>query len=397
MNILIYTQKSSYEGYSVGGAETSLRLLAEKLAGRGHRVIYLTQTDWGRLPRYRIRKVDGVEVHLAGFVDLPSLGRPPLLRLRRRMADRRFDRIVYRLVRRHKIDLIHTYHEVPEMLRILRLRERKGFDAVTLLRLGGLFWQSQVERDPSLKSDYEEVYNGVECVNVNTPGLLDLFEESVRSGGLEVTFRERFVHDIGIDLARLPAPWSYPERRARIVMASRLSSRQKRQELLVRALALLPEERRPELLLVGDGPQRDPLLRLAADRGVQNSVTVIPYMEQERLWELISGCRLYVHACDFEGLSKILAEAMGMGVPVLASDVRPLNDYIREGKTGFLVPNTPEAWAARISELTGDRERLRAVSGGSRAWASRELDPDRNVERYIERFEALLGRRRGGV
>lgn len=389
MNILIYTQKSSYEGFSVGGAETSLRTLAEKLAASGHRVIYLTQTEWGRLPRYSIKEVNGVEVHSVGFVNLPSLGFGPLLRLRRRLADRRFDRIVHRLIRRHSIDLVHTYHEVPEMHRILNLRKRHNLDFVTVLRMGGKFWETRVRENPTLKGDYEEVFNGVECVNPNTPGLLELFLEAVRTEKMQIQLRDVFLGDIGLDLKRKPEPWSCPEEPPyRIMMASRFSTHQKRQELLLQALTLIPDKA-IELYLVGDGPQRESLEHLSKELGIEEKVRFVPYMEQERLWELLSGCRLYTHACDFEGLSKIVIEAMAAGVPVLASDVVPLRDYIRDGETGFLVENSAQAWAGRISQLAGDSETLQTVSKGAMKYAEAHFDADRNVQVYIERFSGL--------
>ena len=52
-----------------------------------------------------------------------------------------------------------------------------------------------------------------------------------------------------------------------------------------------------------------------------------------------------------------------LGLPVLASDVPPLPDYVIEGETGYRVANTPEAWAAKLVEIAAAKERLRAALG----------------------------------
>ena len=66
-------------------------------------------------------------------------------------------------------------------------------------------------------------------------------------------------------------------------------------------------------------------------------------------------------------MSKIILEAMMLGLPVLASDVPPLPDYVIEGETGYRVANTPEAWAAKLVEIAAAKERLRAdVGAGAR-------------------------------
>jgi glycosyltransferase involved in cell wall biosynthesis len=63
-----------------------------------------------------------------------------------------------------------------------------------------------------------------------------------------------------------------------------------------------------------------------------------------------------------EGTSLAALEAMGEGVPVIATNVGGLNDAIRDGITGLLVPPDPEALASAVAHLTSDTE-LRARLG----------------------------------
>lgn len=423
MNLLIYTQKTAWEGFTVGGAETSLQLMAEQLAARGHHVTYLTETERGRLPRYRRYRKNGVEVHAIAAPDLPSKGFGPLLRARSALAGWYFDRSVERIVRRDRIDLVYTYHELPWHYRILKLRERKKLDFKTVQRIGGLWWTTLLKGDPSLAPKLEYVFRQADLLNPNTPGMIPLFEQACEEFGLQISKREYAVQDIGVDLSRLPGIWTGKGRsdrspetpdlgesarpgkamskpaitvpRQRIVMASRLSTHQKRQDLLVEAMARLPEGHDVELLLIGEGPERERLEQRAKDLALETRVKFVPYMDQPDLWKLLCECDLYTHACDFEGLSSMLIEAMGMGVPVLASNVVPLNDYIRDGENGFLSENHPEAWASRIQELLQASNKRVRVSETARTSIRDRFGAQQCAKKYEQIFEGLIGSPQG--
>jgi len=88
-------------------------------------------------------------------------------------------------------------------------------------------------------------------------------------------------------------------------------------------------------------------------------------------------------------VSKIILEAMMLGLPVLASDVAPLPDYVIEGETGFRVANTPEAWAERLAAIAGNKAPLAAVSDRARAFVEDRYAVGRNLDLYAERFAAL--------
>jgi glycosyltransferase involved in cell wall biosynthesis len=134
-------------------------------------------------------------------------------------------------------------------------------------------------------------------------------------------------------------------------MAARFSIHAKRQDLLIEAAALLGECVPVEILLIGNGGQRDAMQRLIDLHAVADRVTILPAVPQEELWGLLTDVDMLCHASDSEGLGKIVVEAMRMGLPVLASDVPALNGYLRDGDTGFLVPNDATSWAERIAEL----------------------------------------------
>ncbi|MEX1268579.1 MAG: glycosyltransferase [Balneolaceae bacterium] len=391
MNILIYTQKSNYLGFSVGGAETSLRMLAEKLAGEGHTVVYLTEMKWGRFYKQESEVTNRVKVHFVGFPDLPSKGIGFLLKFRKKVVEYFFYKIAEKLIRKYNIELVHTYHEVPAMYRFLKLRERKNLNYITVLRNGGKFWVEKLRKNRAMKDQYRYVFNHVDSVNFNTPGMMDLFEEACTEMQLNVQLRHFFVQDIGLDFDLINSRWEFAEKDTlTMVMASRFSTHQKRQKLLVEAVALLPDKIPFRLILVGEGPEKETVENLVLERGVEDRVKITSYMEQQDLWKLIAGSDLYVHACDFEGLSKMIIEAMAMGVPVLASDVAPLNDYLEDGENGFLVKNDPGLWAEKIKKIYSERGGLPAISKAAKTTIESHYLADVNVKKYEQYFAELL-------
>lgn len=392
MNILIYTQWSSYLGYSVGGAETSLRVLAEMLVKEGHSVTYLTEKKGGRLPRHESKTVNEVDVHFMTMPDLPTLGIGFLLDIRQKWIHRYFDKIANQLIREKKIDVVHTYHEIPGMYRFLKLKNRKGYTFKTVLRNGGKFWVKQLKENPDLLDDYRFVFNSVDSVNFNTSGMEELFDEACKELQVDVELKDRFVHDIGLERKTIDQQWTLPNENQpfKMVMASRFSTHQKRQRLLVEAVSKLSKELKWELHLIGEGPTKEALEQFVKEQGIEDEVTFHPYLNQKELWKMMCSSHLYVHACDFEGLSKIIIEAMGMGIPVLASDVIPLRDYIKEGETGFLVENSAGLWREKIIWLTKNSIKLTTVSIPAKKYVEDHFIADKNVKIYSEHFDRIL-------
>jgi glycosyltransferase involved in cell wall biosynthesis len=127
----------------------------------------------------------------------------------------------------------------------------------------------------------------------------------------------------------------------------------KRPDLPLRALASAPQAR---LVLVGRGPDEDRLRRLAREIGVEERVRFESEVDDERLISLYAGARLIVLAPEGEDLGYVPLEAFASGKPVLTTEDSggPL-EFVVDGRTGLVVPPTPEAIGAAL-RLCWDRE-----------------------------------------
>lgn len=154
------------------------------------------------------------------------------------------------------------------------------------------------------------------------------------------------------------------------VLYPALLSRQKRQELLIDALGLLPAARRPRLVLLHTAAAlgfAERLHRRAAERGVELLLRRGP--SERELLEAYNHAALVAFPAAREAFGLVPLEAMACGTPVVAAAEGGMLETVEDGVTGRLVPPTPAAFAAAIDGLLADagaRERLGAA-GRARA------------------------------
>lgn len=131
-------------------------------------------------------------------------------------------------------------------------------------------------------------------------------------------------------------------------------------ELLIRAVPLVRSEiPRARFVLVGDGPDREPLRRLADELSVGDALCWAGKVSYDRMPEVLRSSTVYVSTSLTDGSSLSVLEAMGCGVFPVVTDIPANREWIADGENGFLVPtDRPERLAARIVAALRD-ERLR--------------------------------------
>jgi glycosyltransferase involved in cell wall biosynthesis len=128
----------------------------------------------------------------------------------------------------------------------------------------------------------------------------------------------------------------------RVAVLGRLVAH-KRVDLVLRTVAALAPER-PGLHLdvIGQGPERDRLERLAGDLGLGSRVTFHGFVDEDTKSALLARAAVHMCASDAEGWGQAVIEAAGHGVPTLARDVPGLRDSIRSEETGWLLPDSDD-------------------------------------------------------
>jgi glycosyltransferase involved in cell wall biosynthesis len=120
-----------------------------------------------------------------------------------------------------------------------------------------------------------------------------------------------------------------------ILTVARLTNRQKRTSDLIRALGGLPAEW--SLDIVGTGPDRDMLEKLADELGVADRVRFHGFVGRSQVLEFLRRCGVYAMPSANEAVSLAVLEAMACGTPVVLTRIRAFEKLVTDGVNGRLV------------------------------------------------------------
>ncbi len=300
----------------------------------------------------------------------------------------------------HKYDLA----VLPRLRRLLRERQ---IDAVVTVGTGGdkMFWgrlAAWLERVPVICSALHStgLPDRVEWPNRLLAPLTDAFIAVAETHGRYLAEHEgcpaarvRVIPN-GVDVDRFRPRPSDPALRAGLGLAPVAPTvaivaalrPEKHHELFLEAAARI-RQRLPaaRFLIVGDGPRRKPLERLAVERGLGEAACFLG--ARSDVPELLAASDVVLLTSHMEANPVSILEAMAAGRPVVASRVGSVAETVIEGETGYLVPRgAADALAERTLALLDDAS-LRERFGQ----AARESVVARwSVERMVTGYEDLI-------
>ncbi|GAA2995765.1 glycosyltransferase family 4 protein [Actinokineospora diospyrosa] len=183
-----------------------------------------------------------------------------------------------------------------------------------------------------------------------------------------------------------------------IALVSRLVAH-KRVDRLLRALpevvAAVPDLR---VEIIGDGKQRRALELLAGELGLRGAVRFRGRLSDQRRDELMQRAWLTTSTSQGEGWGCTVLEAARFGVPCLALSAAGIDDSVRHGHTGWVVPDADALAPALIGALgeLADDGTAAAMSDNCRSWAS-AFTWDRSAELLAGVVLGEVERRAAGV
>jgi glycosyltransferase involved in cell wall biosynthesis len=176
---------------------------------------------------------------------------------------------------------------------------------------------------------------------------------------------------------------------ATLVTVNRLIA-DKRIDLLLRALALLPRAR---LDVIGDGPERGALESLAGELELRERVRFRGRLDApDDVWAAIAGARLAVQPSAREGFGLFALEALALGVPVVHVESRrsAVGEIARHGREGLQASADPTSLAVALRALLDDDGRHAAFAAAARRRAA-EYDWSRQAARFEDAARDAIG------
>jgi glycosyltransferase involved in cell wall biosynthesis len=267
---------------------------------------------------------------LPGGIGLASAGQGLYLRLRGPVGE---------LHGRSPIDVIHAHGALPCGQAALRLSHRfkipfvvtvHGLDAFSSRQVGGLAgaWCARESR---------RVYTAARQVVAVSGHVRDqVLQGTSGRSAVSVVYN-------GVDPSRF-VPGDETDKPMLLTVGNLIPT--KGHELIVHALAALRAEF-PDLTweLIGDGPELDRVRQLAENLGVLSSIRFRGRQGRAEVAEACRLCTVFVLPSRYEGLGCVYLEAMASGKVAIGCTGQGIEEVIRHGENGWLVP-------------AGDRDKL---------------------------------------
>jgi len=161
-------------------------------------------------------------------------------------------------------------------------------------------------------------------------------------------------------------------------------------EYLIEAAAMLPETaRRIQIVIAGDGPERDRLEQLALRRRVTARVRFLGFRED--VGDLLDASDLVALPSLREGLSIALLEAMAAVKPIIASSIGSQREVAAHAEMARLVPPADaRALCDAILQLSADEALMARLAGNARAVYESYYTESRMLDAYRQLYLELL-------
>jgi glycosyltransferase involved in cell wall biosynthesis len=152
-----------------------------------------------------------------------------------------------------------------------------------------------------------------------------------------------------------------------------------------------------EARIVGEGPLRAELERLAGQLGIAASVTFSGHLPNHEVWSQLAWADVLLHtgvvapSGDRDGLPNVIPEAMCVGVLVVTSPAAAATEAVTDGVTGLVAPvETPAAWVAALQSLMTDDARAERLRAAARRWVEENFNAHDNAGRLLTLFQATI-------
>jgi len=174
---------------------------------------------------------------------------------------------------------------------------------------------------------------------------------------------------------------------ATLAFAGRLTA----QKALGRALEAVAGADGVNLVIAGEGPEREPLEARAAELGIGSRVTFLGAQPRERIIELFHAADATILSSSWENFPHTVVEALAVGTPVLATEAGGVSEVVHDGVNGLLVAaGDTAALGEAVRRFFADdelRERLRGAAAASVS----EYAPERVFGKLEEILRRIAG------
>jgi len=382
MNILVI----NYEYPPIGGGGGVIcRDISEEIASKGHRVTVVTSL-YDSLPQHE--KLNGVTIvrvpvvmrgkkDVASFLSMISY--VPLCIWK-----------VTSLLRREQYDVINTHFAVPSGPAGQYISDKYGIPNVLSIHGGDIFDPSkslsphetvglkQIVRKMLKKADRVVAQSSDTKSNAEKYYRVDRKIDIIPLGIRPNTHSTKSRHDLG-----LPADKYVFSTIGRLV-------KRKNIEDLLHIIKEIQISIPSVLLIIGDGPEKDFIESRIRDLRIEGAVRLLGRVSDEQKYEYLNASDGYLSTAIHEGFGIVFLEAMECGLPVICYDRGGQKDFLKNGKTGYLVELGNKAeFASRLKELLESPSLRTEIRSYNKEYV-KEFYIESVAEKYLSIFQEAV-------
>lgn len=269
---------------------------------------------------------------------------------------------IRRLHRDRRIDLVHAHAALPCGHAAALLSRELHIPFVVTVHGLDVFFTAQVRgyAGRSCQRMAQLVYRSAKRVVCISRKVADqLADSSPRIENIEV------IHN-GVDASHFSPGRSNSDGPIILSVGNLIPT--KGHELLLRAFAAL-HQRYPNVSceIIGDGPGRFHLTRLAQGLNIATQVRFLGRQNRTCVTEAMQRCSLFALPSYYEGLGCVYLEAMSTGKPAIACRAQGIQDIIQHGHNGWLIdPHDLNGMLNALSTLLDDLELRNRIGSAAR-------------------------------
>jgi glycosyltransferase involved in cell wall biosynthesis len=378
---------------TVSGVTLVVQKLSKRMTGLGHRVVVITASERGEA----YRDCDqGVELIRVSGIRNPVWSDGPIPYI----STRELGAILTEV----KPDLVHTHENAVMSAQLLRLKRKISAPLISsCYYLPGyvphyLPFGRQINRLVEALIWKYTIWNlnQFDQVVFSTPTHQQMFARHglsapaiAISNGVNV--ERYFPLDGRFELELTPHP--LPPR-PRILFVSRLA-KDKKIDVLIRAMAFLKPDCPANLILAGKGDDRPRLEELVRQLHLEDTVHFLGFIPEQDMPQIYRGADLFAIASICEVQSIPVLQAAATGLPIVAANAGALPELVHDGANGFLVPpDDPEALSKAIRRILNDGSFARQLGQASLEIARKHAE-GATFQAYEALYEFMIQRHHG--
>jgi glycosyltransferase involved in cell wall biosynthesis len=154
------------------------------------------------------------------------------------------------------------------------------------------------------------------------------------------------------------------------------------------------------LRVLGQGPERAGLERLSRSLGIDRAVRFLGHVRQEDVASELSEAEIFLHMSweETERLPNVVKEAMASQCLCVVADTSGIDELVRDGQHGFVVPKrNVEAAAGRVDDVFSGRADVGSMLRGASDHIAHRFDVSESMRSYRRHWQDALARRKLGL